>query len=313
MSFTLKHARYFVATARAGQVSRAAVELNVSQSAVTAAIHQLEGILGLELFERRANGMALTHAGSRFLHHAEHIVAAVNEASRISAEAPSVPSGRMRIGMTYTVAGYFAAPLLVRAKRLFPGIDLVIREAPRGEIETGIVRGDLDFAIILTSNLRNSQEISHETLLRSTRRLWLPPEHPLSRKDLVSLADVAAEPYIGLTVDEAMLTQRSYWQIADVRPNVIFETSSVEAVRSMVAAGMGVTVLSDMVYRPWSLDGQRIDTCTLTDDIPSMDVGIAWNSRRELPGPIELMFDFLRRNASYDRRDIRGAARALPA
>jgi len=58
-------------------------------------------------------------------------------------------------------------------------------------------------------------------------------------------------------------------------PAVAFATSSVEAVRSMVAAGMGVTILSDMVYRPWSLEGQRIELHTLVDDIPIMDVGLA--------------------------------------
>ena len=49
-----------------------------------------------------------------------------------------------------------------------------------------------------------------------------------------------------------------YWDRTPYRPNVIFRTLSVEGVRSMVAAGMGITILSDMVYRPWSLEGQRI-------------------------------------------------------
>ena len=60
-----------------------------------------------------------------------------------------------------------------------------------------------------------------------------------------------------LTVDEADETSSRYWRPTGFARKPIFTTSSVEAVRSMVAAGMGVTILSDMVYRPWSLEGQR--------------------------------------------------------
>ena len=90
----------------------------------------------------------------------------------------------------------------------------------------------------------------------------------------------AAEPYVMLTVDEANQTAARYWKPTGLRPNTIFTTSSVEAVRSMVADGMGVTILSDMVYRPWSLEGQRIELRNVVADIPTMDVGLAWNHTR---------------------------------
>jgi DNA-binding transcriptional LysR family regulator len=64
---------------------------------------------------------------------------------------------------------------------------------------------------------------------------------------------VAEEPYIMLTVDEAAQTAMKYWSQSLYRPRVTLRTSSVEAVRSMVAGGEGVAILSDMVYRPWSL------------------------------------------------------------
>jgi DNA-binding transcriptional LysR family regulator len=88
-----------------------------------------------------------------------------------------------------------------------------------------------------------------------------------------------------LTVDEAADTAQRYWERTSHRPKVIFRTSSVEAVRSMVANGGGVTILSDMVYRPWSLEGQRIETRDVDDPVPSMDVGLAWSRVAEMsPG-----------------------------
>ena len=72
-----------------------------------------------------------------------------------------------------------------------------------------------------------------------------------------------------------------YREPTPYRPNIIFATSSVEAVRSMVALGMGITILSNMVYRPWSLEGQHAEVRPVTDKVPSMGVGLAW--RRDVP------------------------------
>ena len=73
----------------------------------------------------------------------------------------------------------------------------------------------------------------------------------------------------------------------------IFVTSSVEAVRSMVADGLGVTILSDMVYRPWSLEGLRIEQRNLATPVPSMDVGLAWRRGKKLGSAARAFADFL--------------------
>ena len=132
-----------------------------------------------------------------------------------------------------------------------------------------------------------------ETLLRSRRRLWLPVEHPLLNAETISLEDVAREPYVMLTIDEASRTAARYWKPTGLKPNVVFRTSSVEAVRSMVADGIGITLLSDMVYRPWSLEGQRIELRSVAGDIPTMDVGLAWSRSRPQSPATRTFHEFL--------------------
>ena len=280
MTLSLKQVRYFIATADAGQVSQAAIEINVSQSAVTAAIKQLEDDLGVSLFKRLASGMALTAEGARFLQHARNIMAAVNSAARAPLTEDATRSGNIRIGVSYTVAGYFLPRHYTRFIRSYPRINSELHELPRDAIEVGLKDGSLDIAVMLVSNLQDKKHLAHETLLRSRRRLWLPVEHPLLNAEMVSLKDISREPYIMLTVDEASKTASRYWKLTRLKPNTVFKTSSVEAVRSMVADGMGITILSDMVYRPWSLEGQRIEQRSIADDIPTMDVGVAWNRDR---------------------------------
>lgn len=293
MSFSLKQIRYFIAAAETGQVSQAAIELNVSQSTVTASIQQLEAILDVRLFDRNPAGVSMTPGGARFLLHARNIMAAVEEALQVPRSRPDAISGRVRIGVSYTVAGYFLPRHHARFQRNFPLVEVDLFEAPRPAIEQGLVEGSLDLAVMLVSNVEAADRLHCEILMRSKRRLWTPPEHALLKAETVGLAEVACHPYVMLTVDEASQTAGRYWARTSYEPDVIFRTSSVEAVRSMVAAGMGVTILSDMVYRPWSLEGQRIETRLLVDDIPSMDVGLARARDRPMALATRAFHDFL--------------------
>lgn len=296
MEPTFRQLRYFIAVAYAGQVSRAAVELNVSQSAVTTAIKQLEEIVSCPLFTRNAEGMKLTDNGTIFLRHAEQVFAVLKEAVTAPKETFSSVKGVLRLAMTYTVAGYFMPPHLERFMRVYPEITVQPVEAPRSEIETGLVTGDFDLAVMLTSNIQNQEQLSYEVLLRSPRRLWLANGHPLFDQKYITLDDLKAEPYVMLTVDEAANTTQRYWNQAGVRPNIFMSTMSVEAVRSMVASSMAITILSDMVYRPWSLEGLRVEALTLATPIPSMDVGLAWCRQRELPPAAHAFAEFMRKS-----------------
>ncbi|MEE9587990.1 MAG: LysR family transcriptional regulator [Hyphomicrobiaceae bacterium] len=293
MSFSLKQIRYFIAAADVGQISQAAMELNVSQSAVTAAIKGLEELLEVRLFERLPNGVSLTYEGHQFLAHARHIAAAVDEAVQFPRRANESLEGIVRLAVSYTVAGYFLPPYLARFARAFPNIEVQLTESDRQNLEEGLISGEFDMSVMLISNLVNQEDIGYETLIRSRRRLWLCTDHPLLLQPSVSLKDVAEEPYIMLTVDEASNTAQKYWNRTPYRPTVIFRTYSVESVRSMVANGMGVTVLSDMVYRPWSLEGRRVEVKSVADTVPTMDVGLAWKRNAERSAASNAFHDFM--------------------
>jgi DNA-binding transcriptional LysR family regulator len=273
MSYNLRHLKYFIATAELGQVSRAAIELSISQSAVTAAIRELEAVLGARLFQRSSLGMTLTEAGRRFLALGYDIIAKVDESLRASDTVAL--QGTLELAASYTVIGYYLPFHLERLARTLPDVKLVLREMSRTALEGALVSGKIDIGVALTSNITDP-EISSETLIRSPRRLWLPSHHPLLAQDKVTLAEISREPYIMLTVDEAAHTSQRYWAGTRFEPQVILRTSSVEAVRSMVANGQGISILSDMVYRPWSLEGRRLETADIVNDVPAMDVGLVW-------------------------------------
>ncbi|WP_354674069.1 LysR family transcriptional regulator [Cupriavidus alkaliphilus] len=284
MSPTLKQIQHFVAIAETGQVSRAAQRCNVSQSSMTASLKGLEDVIGAPLFSRHAAGVKLTAAGIRFLRHAQQIEAAVRDAVSAAAVTPSTVTGAIRLGVTETITAYVLPKLLPALEQKFPLLELEIMERARGDIEADIQAGKLDLALLLVSNLPEMHHIGCETLLRSPRQLWGHPDHPLMQLEQISLTDVARHDYILLDMDEQIATVIKYWGQYGLTPSVRLQSCSIEAVRSLVAAGRGVSILSDLVYRPWSLEGQRILRRSLSDRVPSMDVGLIW---RLDPGPDE--------------------------
>jgi DNA-binding transcriptional LysR family regulator len=292
MSLSIRQLRYFAAAAELGRISAAAVQLNISQSAITTAIRDLETLLQQQLFDREARGVELTDAGRRFLSHAYTVLGAVDDAMRMPSKEERV-EGILSIAATYTVLGYFLPHHLQRFALRYPKVEVRIHELARDALEESLVTGHYQMGVVLTSNI-NNPEIATETFFGSERRLWVSSKHPLLDRADVTLADVADQPYIMLTVDEAAVTTQKYWSKSLPQPRISLRTSSVEAVRSMIANGLGVTILSDMVYRPWSLEGRRIETINLKDNVPPMNVGLAWKASAKHTPAMSAFRDYFR-------------------
>lgn len=286
---THRQIRYFLAVVDAGQVSAAARALNVSQSAVTLAIKDMESLLGTDLFERLPTGLRLTRAGHQFRRHAHDIATSFEAAAKSVKVDRDDISGRVRLGMSWTLSSYFAFPILEQFARHHPQIDVQLIEEPRESLERSLVEGQLDLALILTSNLSSGIGLKSITLHRSPRRLWTSLDHPLAKHKSVSLADVAKHPYAVLRSDDADKQGLAYWTAEIGQPEIKLASTSIEAVRSLVASGQAVTILSDVVYRAWTLDGRRVEQIDLIETIPTMDVGIAWSSKVTLDSAAQML------------------------
>ena len=122
---TLRHIRYFIAVAETGSISAASQAVFVSQSSLTLAIQQLELDLAAQLFERHAKGMKLTHQGHQFLRQSYLILATVDNARRSLQQDTESLTGKLTIGVTSLVAGYFLVDLFKRFKSVLIIDDLV--------------------------------------------------------------------------------------------------------------------------------------------------------------------------------------------
>lgn len=293
-SVTFRQIRYFVAVAETGKISTAASMVGISPSAVTEAIGELTVVSGMKLFDRHPRGLALTYEGHRLLAHCRNILSAVESAGYAMTRPNSDIAGKISLAVTITISGYFLPPLLARFQQRFPAIEVSIQEANRTAIEAGLVSGRYQLGLMLVSNLSTRTDLVSHTLVRSTRRLWLPPKHPLLDVEVITLADVARLPYIQLMIDDAETSTHSYWRAHKLEPNIVARTESVEAVRGLVAFRNGVTILSDMMYRPWSLEGDRIEVREVAANIPTLNTGLVWPRAGDLSAAAKAFVEFCR-------------------
>ena len=291
MNFSLRQLRYFVTIAELGQVSRAAEQLHVTQSAVTISLRDLENELGYRLFRREPHGMELTDDGRHFLAHAHAVEAAVTLAQNIPRQPET--SGHLLLAATPTIVGYFLPEHIHRLAGMHPRLRIDMLELDRRGIEAGLLAGTFDMAMLVTSNVADPA-LKTQTLVDSPRRLWLPAGHRMAGASEVSLAEIAKEPLMMLTTDEAAQAAQRYWEHYGYTPDVRLRSSSIEAIRSMVGNGQGVAIASDMQYRPWSLEGKRVEAVRVMEPIPAMSVGLAWLADNEFLPAMKIVQDYFR-------------------
>lgn len=275
---TLRQFRYFIAVAESGSVAAASRMLAIAQSAVTKAMLELEDELGSQLFERSPKGMVLTPQGHRFLTSARKVLSAVADAARLhGGSAPQdALAGTLAIGVTSLVAGYYLSELLGRYTRAVPGVEVQITEETPRFLEHLLINGELDVAIMVSNALGEPQALVAETLTRSPNRVWLASNHALAAQEELTLAECAACDQVVLEADRIDDLMRAVWARHQLKPRCVLRTSSLEAVRSLVGAGLGLAVLPDFLYRPWTLDAEHVDARRLRDELPTVDVGLVW-------------------------------------
>lgn len=279
-NFTLRQLNYFVAAAKYGKIANAATAIGISQSAVTTAILELERSLGMPLFERHVNGVTLTHRGHLFHQHAIKILTAVGEAQRWPFQSSQNLSGKLRLVATHVVIGYFLLPYLEKFRASYPNVEVTLSELTRSECEETVISDQADLAVMLTSNLSRSDVLDYQPLTLAQRRLWVSSKSPLLAQKSVSVADLNSVPYVFLMVDEGERVLRELLRPVGFDPNVVLRTTSMEAMREWIGLGLGITIVADTVYRPWSLEGLKIERLPIVEPIPPLEIGLAWSRDR---------------------------------
>jgi LysR family transcriptional regulator, benzoate and cis,cis-muconate-responsive activator of ben and cat genes len=272
----LRHLRYFVAVAEMENVSRAALKLHVSQPALSRQIRDLEDELGFSLLERTAKSVRLTDAGRAFLDNARALLQHADEAVKKARAVASAEPTELHVGYSPTPVAEILPKTLRAFQRTMPSVHVRLHDWSNNEILDGIRNGQLQLGLIVPPAKASAlQDVRYEELFHERVCVAVAPRHPFARRRAIPIAEIAAEPLIGLT-REASPNFYDYLSIIfsklKQKPRVVEEHDSFSGIISAVEAGTGVTIAVDVIGHSF---GNRVKLLHITPEPKPISVVIA--------------------------------------
>lgn len=240
--------RYFLAVAQTGSFTQAARQCNVSQPSLSIQIAKLEEELGGPLFERTRKGGRLTARGETFLPRAKAILEQMESAREDAKALSGLTLGKVGLGCMPTTGAHLLPPILTAFRKAYPKIQVHLKEESSPDLARDLEQGEIELAIMDEAGLRPG--LDHQAILSEELLLALPAKHPLAGKSHLSLKQVAEEPFILMKSGHGFrqITLDLYRK-AGLEPRVVFESGGIETVQAMVAAGLGISLVPQMVAK----------------------------------------------------------------
>jgi LysR family hydrogen peroxide-inducible transcriptional activator len=246
---TLTELRYIVAVAREQHFGRAAQHCFVSQPTLSVAIKKLEEELGMAIFERQGNKVALTAIGAQVVEQAERVLEQAQAIKEIAKQGKDPLNGPLRLGVIYTIAPYLLPQLVSLLHKHAPRMPLLLHEQYTHRLRELLKQGEIDAAILaLPFEAEPGFEI--QPLYDEPFVVTVPKDHAWAARKSLKTEELKKETMVLLGTGHCFRDQvlrvcpeldRLSAGAADLQRT--FEGSSLETIRQMVASGIGVTVL----------------------------------------------------------------------
>jgi DNA-binding transcriptional LysR family regulator len=242
-NFTLRQLVYFVAAVQHESVQRAAEALHVSSPAVSAAIAHLEKTLGVQLFVRRhARGLLPTDAGNALAMECRNLLGQSWSLGAGRAARTREVHGWVHLGCLLSFAPFLVPPLVRDFQKRFPKARVYWREGNHEYLMEGLRHGAFELAILYDFEVPSG--IACEPLRPAPLQAVLAADHPLARRKSVGIADLAHEPLVLLDLPRTREYLLSAFSAAGIAPQIAYRVQSISMLRSLVASGLGYTLLN---------------------------------------------------------------------
>ncbi len=236
----LRHLQTFVAVADAGGLRRAAGRVHLSQPAISRQVHALEAELGVRLFDLIRRRVQLTSAGEDLLQRSRRLLI---DAEAIGERARALKSGQtgvLRVGAMPQLIESMMVPFLKQYRRRHPGVEVRLTEDGGLRLPLRLERGDVHLATIPEADERFDSRLLFPIYVLAV----MSPDHPLRRRAVIDVVDLAGEQLLLLT--RAFAAREWFYsacQAARIRPNIMFESAAPQTLISLAAAGEGIAVV----------------------------------------------------------------------
>jgi LysR family transcriptional regulator, transcription activator of glutamate synthase operon len=287
----LRQIRYFLEVARLEHVTEASHVLHVAQSAVSRQIIKLEAELGVQLFIHEGRKVKLTPIGRTFRSYMEQMMKVIDNAQQEINEYLDPERGTIRIGFPSSLAAQMIPSVISAFRDQYPHVKFQLQHGSYRELIDWVIKGDMNLAIMGPVPL-NEDQVQSEILFYENIMALLPAKHPLAKQPSLKLRELENDLFVlfpkGYVLRELVLEACAK---IGFKPKVAFEGDDLDAIKGLVAAGLGLTLLPEIA---------------LTDNIPqatvklpisepkvTRDVGVITPLNRELPPTEKLFYEFL--------------------
>jgi LysR family hydrogen peroxide-inducible transcriptional activator len=272
----LRDLQYLVALADHLHFGRAAAEVFVSQPTLSTQIRKLERELGVALVERNSRNVVMTSAGERIVEHARSILQGEQTIRAIAQRAQDPTAGTIRLAMFPTIAPYLLPHAIGPIRTQFPALELLLAEEKSAAIVHGLRSGAFDAGILalpLASNTFECIELFSEPFL-----LAVPIAHPLAQVSGAVDANMLGGEALLLLEDGHCLRDQALELCAHIGATEHngFRATSLETLRHMVGAGVGITLMPWLSVAPPVASNPAIALIPFTAPTPSRRLGLVW-------------------------------------
>lgn len=272
----LRDLRYLVALAEHHHFGRAADACFVSQPTLSTQIRKLEKELGVELIERNPRNIVLTDAGERVVERARIILRETDNITEIARRARDPEAGSLRIGIFPTLAPYLLPHVVPKVRARFPNLELLLVEEKTEEVLQRLRDGELDAGVLALPV--HDDRLHQEYLFEEDFLLAVPADHALAATEGPAPASLISGESVLLLEDGHCLRDQALavCHSTGASERSGFRATSLETLRQMVAAGVGLTLLPELAVQPPVAQSDDIRLIRFAEPVPNRRIAMFW-------------------------------------
>jgi LysR family transcriptional regulator, hydrogen peroxide-inducible genes activator len=271
----LKDLKYLVALADTGHFGRAAERTFVSQPTLSAQLKKLEDYLGVKLVERQPKNVQLTDVGRQIVARARRMLSEGDEIVALARNNTNPLSGKLKVALIPTVGPYLLPRVMQRIRKTLPQLGLMLYEYQTENLLRRLRDGELDMGIIALPV--REEGLESRELYKEAFTVALPNGHPLAQKSAIKVQDLKDQTLLLLEDGHCLRDQAlEVCSRIDIREPEDFRATSLETLRQMVVAGLGITLLPELAVESPFGSQRGLTIRQFGKPAPTRTVGAVW-------------------------------------
>lgn len=288
----LKDLKYLVALADTGHFGRAAERTFVSQPTLSAQVKKLEEYLGVKLVERQPKNVQLTEVGKQIVARARRMLNEGDEIIALARHNADPLAGKLKLGLIPTIGPYLLPRVMLKIRRALPHLGLMLYEHQTEALLKRLRDGELDLGIMALPAAQ--QGLESRALYAEPFTVALPNNHPLALKSTIKVHDLKGQTLLLLEDGHCLRDQAlEVCSRVDIHEVEDFRATSLETLRQMVVAGLGITLLPELAVESPFGSQRGLTIRQFTKPAPRRTVGAVWRKSTTRAAAIGAVCDVL--------------------